>query len=496
MNVVTRTEADTRARALIVDGEALLRDYLREVLTRRGFAVDTAADGVEAMTRLRANGYRLLFADSRAETADGVNLVRAAREIAPDLRSVVMAAYATVENAVESMRLGACDYLTKPFQTDEVERIVERVLGPDCLHAQTPGPSSPEWEMERDMVGESRQIREIFALIRLAAGTEATVLITGETGTGKELVAREIHRRSRRSRGRFVRLNCAALPEALYESELFGHERGAFTGAVRQKKGRFELAHNGTLLMDEISEIGWGVQAKLLRVLQEKEFERVGGCQTIRADSRVIATTNKDLAREIREDRFRADLYYRLSVFPINVPPLRERAEDIPILIDHFLARHCRQNGLGYKEIGRAAMELLAEYPWPGNVRQLENSLERAALVSPGRIVEPEHFPELVNEMEVERRAMTDEHVPSVTTLRDMEATLLLKTLEEEDGNRTRAARRLGITARTLRNKLHRLGMMDYMKPGRSGGKQFPPRPEKSTRTAPEEPGVLVQSQY
>jgi len=423
----------------------------------------------------------------------GANLLGAAREIVPDIRIVSMAAYATVEDAVESMRLGACDYLTKPFQTEDVERIVERVLGPEGACPSDRGEAAPAEETNGpEMVGESRRIREVFDLIRLAAGTEATVLVTGETGTGKELVAREIHRRSRRSRGRFIRLNCAALPEALYESELFGHERGAFTGAVRQKKGRFELAHNGTLLMDEISEIGWGVQAKLLRVLQEKEFERVGGCSTIRSDTRVIATTNKDLAREIREDRFRADLYYRLSVFPIVVPPLRERTEDIAILTDHFLGRHCRRNGLGYKEVNRHAMELLMEYAWPGNVRQLENSLERAVLVSPGRDIEPEHFPELVNEMEVERFSLSTEHVASATSLRDMEATPLLKTLEEEGGNRTRAARRLGITTRTLRNKLHRLGMMDYMKRGGNGGKQVPPGPEKVARTVPAEQGVLV----
>ena len=472
-----------------------MRDFLKEFLHRKGFEVKAVEDGSEAFFLIRGEKYALVFADSRTTTTEGATLLQAAREVSPDTRFVAMTADATVENAVEAMRLGACDYLVKPFRGEQVEQLIDRVLKGDDTNSPNGDGESAGADGQRALIGESPQMKEIRGLIKVAASTDATVLITGETGTGKELVAREIFKMSRRQRGRFVRLNCAALPESLYESELFGHERGAFTGAVRQKKGRFELAHNGTLLMDEISEINWSVQAKLLRVLQEKEFERVGGTSTIRADTRVIATTNKDLAKEIRERRFRSDLYYRLSVFPITVPPLRERRSDIRTLSDYFLRIHCSRNNIGLKEISDPAMKMMMKYSWPGNIRQLENCLERAVLVSAGPVIRPEDLPDLVLEMEEDRHGeMPAALEPVAATIRDMETVLLLRTLDEVAGNRTLAAEKLGITTRTLRNKLHRLGQMDYLKPGRDG-KKIPTEKGKKDHPAESKERVLTQKQ-
>ncbi len=469
----------SQIKVLVVDDEPIMGAFLKELLGRRGYYVDVTENGRDAISRLRGMHYDLVFADTRMRAADGHSFLRVAREVSPTSSVVVMTAVATVESTIQAMRLGASDCLTKPLASEQVEELLDRLL----VQGGEPGGSivsRSESNPTPLLIGESRQLCEIHSLIELAATTDATVLICGETGTGKELVARSIHRQSARRNNRFIRLNCAALPETLYESELFGHERGAFTGAVQQKKGRFENAHGGTLLMDEISEIGWGVQAKLLRVLQEKEFERIGGSTTIRVDARIIAVTNKDLAREIREERFRSDLYYRLSVFPITVPPLRERPEDIQPLVDHFLALHCNRNSLPAKRLSRNARELLLHYQWPGNVRQLENCLERAVLVSVGSSIGEEYFQELVHPVDLGSAAPPPLQNPSArTSLRDMETDLLLQILEEEGGNRTRAARRLGITTRTLRNKLHRMGRMDFLKK-RGRGKKVPSQAERN----------------
>ncbi len=464
-------------RILVVDDEPLMGDFLKELFARRGYHAEVAGTGREAVHLLRSARYDVVLADARIRSGDGRSLLSVVKEMSPASRVVVMTAVATVESTIEAMRLGASDCLTKPLRTGQVEELIDRLLGASGP-AEKFSSAKHARRHERLLIGESAPMQEIHALIDLAASTDATVLICGETGTGKELVARAIHTESARRTGRFVRLNCAALPETLYESELFGHERGAFTGALRQKKGRFELAHGGTLLMDEISEIGWAVQAKLLRVLQEKEFERVGGCATIRVDARIVATTNKDLAREIREERFRSDLYYRLSVFPITVAPLRERREDIPALAEFFLERHCRKNALGARRLTERAVDLLTSYRWPGNVRQLENCLERAALVSPGTVIDVDQLSDLAGAAETPNRPAPRPVARPAATIRQMEADLLLRTLEEEGGNRTRAAERLGITTRTLRNKLHRIGQMDFLK-GKGKGKKVPPSREE-----------------
>jgi len=482
-----RSPCDTK-RILIVDDEPLLRDFLQEILARRHYGVAVAGDGEEALSLLENEEYALVFTDWRMGKMDGVSLLRAAKRVSPSTRFVIMTAYATVENAVAAMKLGACDYLTKPFSGEQVERLVDRILCGDGDEQTTAGSGGAQGTESRFLVGESSQMREIRSLIRLAASTEATVLVTGETGTGKELVARAVHEHSKRRDGSLVRFNCAALPESLFETELFGHERGAFTGAIRRKKGRFELAQGGTLLMDEVSEMAWGMQAKLLRVLQEREFERVGGCSTIRADVRIIATSNQDLSREIRENRFRSDLYYRLSVFPISVPALKDRMDDVPPLVDHFLRRHCIANGLEARELSQEAMRVLGRYSWPGNVRQLENCLERAAILSRGPVIGPECFPDLLRDLKEETDdAVLRDEFPAGKSLREVETAHLIKTLEEVGGNRSLAADRLGISARTLRNKLHQLGRMDFLKPtsqdavpSEAGkGKKLPLGPER-----------------
>ncbi len=452
---------DTR-QVLIVDDEPLLREFLQEIIVRKRCRATVAADGQEALAHLESGDFALVLSDWRMKGMDGVSLLRAARRVSPATRFVIMTAYATIENAVEAMKLGACDYLTKPFSGDQVEHLLDRILT-----GRSDGVAGAEVSRAdaRTFVGESRRMQEVRSLIGLAASTEASVLITGETGTGKELVARAVHEQSKRSAGPFVRLNCAALPESLFETELFGHERGAFTGAIRQRKGRFELAQGGTLLMDEISEMAWGMQAKLLRVLQEKEFERVGGGSTIRADVRVVATSNRDLSKEIRENRFRSDLFYRLSVFPIALPPLRERLDDIPLLAEHFLRLHCERNDLEPRRLSDEAMDLLCSRSWPGNVRQLENCLERAAILSRRPAIETECFPDLLRSASegVELEPSRD-WLPAGGSLKDVENAYLMKTLEEVGGNRSLAADRLGISTRTLRNKLHELGRMDFLK--------------------------------
>jgi DNA-binding NtrC family response regulator len=353
-----------------------------------------------------------------------------------------MTAYGSVEGAVESMRLGAFDYIMKPFDADQIEEVVERALsGVDGR--QAPG------HHDANIVGNSSPMNEVLELVRVVAPTSSTVLITGETGTGKELVAREIQRLSKRCDKPFVRLNCAALPDGLIESELFGHERGAFTGAVKTRRGKFELADGGTILLDEIGEIGIHMQAKVLRVLQEKEFERIGAHDTRTVDVRIITTTNKDLKAETGAGRFREDLYYRLNVFPIALPPLRDRKADIPLLIEHFIRSYRGPCNSRIRGISDDAMAVLMEHSWPGNVRELENCIERALIVGRGDIITRD---EIVPPASLTRQG--DLSLDPGTSLREMEKMLILKTLEATGWNRTAAADKLGVSTRTLRNKL------------------------------------------
>ncbi|HIE04595.1 MAG TPA: sigma-54-dependent Fis family transcriptional regulator [Candidatus Latescibacteria bacterium] len=438
-----------QGRILVVDDDPLMLDFLKEALLRQGYNVDTAEDGEEALRKVEEKGYDLVITDVRMPGVDGMTVLESVKRDFADTEVVVITAYGTIRNAVEAMKMGAYDYLTKPFSVDEVEVVVNRALERKRLISEN---IRLKRELEkvqglRTLIGQSHAIRKVLEMIEMVAPTKATVLIHGESGTGKELVADAIHRLSPRRDGPFVKLNCAAIPESLVESELFGHEKGAFTHAVKRSRGRFELADGGTLLLDEIGEITPAVQAKLLRVLQDGTFQRVGGEGTLRVDVRVIATTNRDLWKAVQEGKFREDLYYRLQVVPIYIPPLRERKEDIPLLVQHFLKMYGEREGKEGLAVSEKAMEILMDYDWPGNIRELENAVERAVILAKGKVLKPEHF--LIGSM------FREEPDGGATTLAEMERRLILKTLREEGGNRTRTAQRLGISVRTLRNKLH-----------------------------------------
>ncbi len=428
-----------------MDDEAILRDAIAEALRRAGHEVDAFDSGQPAMDRFARESYQLVITDLKMPGMDGMAVLDEARRAAADVPVLIVTAHGTVESAVEAMKKGAYDYIIKPFKLDELELLVERALRHGMLEAEN--------EVLRARVGEKNGVEavwspatgEVHRLLERAAQSDATVLITGESGTGKEVAARTLHQLSKRRAAPFLAVNCAALSAGLLESELFGHERGAFTGADRARKGRFELAHGGTLLLDEVSEIDPGLQAKLLRVLQERAFERVGSSLTRRADVRVAATTNRDLAAEVARGRFREDLYYRLNVLPIRMPPLRERREEIPLLAEHFLARH-------RKRVSKGAMKRLCEYDWPGNVRELANVIERGAVLSAGDEISGETIGPWLEG--AARGAPSVLGVP----LEDLERRAIEDNLKAQGGNRERTARILGISSRTLRDKLKKWG--------------------------------------
>ena len=454
-------------RILAVDDDALFRDFLKEILDRKGHQVDVAGGGAQAVRQMEDADYDLILSDIRMPDVDGMQVLEKAMQLQPEARVMMITAHAMVANAVEAMRQGAYDYIEKPCSPDEIEMRIERALENQQLRQENRRLRSELQERYSfgNMVGKSRKMEEVFELIQTVAKSRSTVLITGESGTGKELVARAIHYNSPRKGGAFVKLNCAALPQDLIESELFGHEKGAFTGAIKQTKGRFELADEGALLLDEISEIRLPLQAKLLRVLQEREFERVGSGASIRVDVRIVATTNRNLQEQIQRGRFREDLYYRLNVIPLRLPALRERKEDIPHLLDHFLGKYNRENEKDIAGVTENAMEMLMAYDWPGNVRELENYIERSVVICQGAQIGEEHLPlDVLAGDSASRR--DDEGLQVGLTVREVEKRLILKTLEACDGNRTSAADMLGISSRTLRNKLHEYGMAGIYRKG------------------------------
>ncbi|MCD6082576.1 sigma-54-dependent Fis family transcriptional regulator [Candidatus Aerophobetes bacterium] len=442
-------------KILVVDDEPLVRNFLREVLEAEDYEVLTTEDGLSALKEVERGGIDLVITDVRMPKMNGIELLKEVKKRSPSTLVVVITAYGTIENAVEAMKNGACDYITKPLSPEQIKLAIQKASQHKNLlneNRYLRSEVSQRYNFEQ-LIGRSPQMRRVYEMIDRVAPTNATVLIQGESGTGKELVARAIHYRSPRKDKPFVKVNCAALPEDLLESELFGHERGAFTGAVSKREGRFELADRGTLLLDEISETSPAFQAKLLRVLQEQEFERVGGSKTIKVDVRVIATTNKDLKQAIREGKFREDLYYRLNVLPIYLPPLRERKEDIPLLVQHFLEKYSRQNGLRIKSLSKKCLDMMMQYEWPGNVRELENVIERAVVMSEGETI----FPENISlSSPVQKMGLS---FPEEITLEEMEKRLILHTLQRTGGNRTEAAKILGISVRTVRNKLKKYGM-------------------------------------
>lgn len=441
-------------KILVVDDDDLSRSYLSEALQRNGYSVDNASDGQEATGMTDRQPYDMVFLDMRMPKMSGLKVLEKIKKTSKETIIVMMTAYGSIESAVEAMQKGAYDYIIKPFSLDNIELLLKRVQERQKLIDE-----NKYWRSRLDSNGECELVIDrhskmfkILDNVKRIAQSKASVLIQGESGTGKELVAHSIYSYSQRKSKPFIKVNCAALSESLLESELFGHEKGAFTGADLKRMGRFELANGGTLLLDEISEISPKIQAKLLRVLEQEEFERVGGTKTLKVDVRIIATTNRNLDKEIEKNNFRQDLYFRLNVIPVNIPPLRERKEDIHVLADYFINKYKTGIDTPLKSISADAKKMLAQYDWPGNVREMKNLIHRCTVMVDAEVLLPEHFEHMLNVRKPERSS----GLTAGKTIEDMERELIYKTLEKTRGNKTRAAELLNVTPRTLRNKLGR----------------------------------------
>ncbi len=461
-------EQSESARVLVVDDEANLRKVLSALLRQRGYEVTTVANGQEALDLLGTEAHDVMLTDLRMPEVDGMALLSEVRSRRPRMPVVVLTAHGTVDTAVNAMKLGAFDYLTKPFDRAELEIVIGKAVRAAQLSEQEP---AAEAMGQFGMVGQSPALAEVFDTIRKVAASPSTILVTGESGTGKELIARALHEESARHARAFIKINCAAIPRDLIESELFGYEKGAFTGAVTSKPGRFELAHEGTLFLDEIGLIPPEMQAKLLRALQESEFERVGGIDSIRVDVRLVAATNADMEAEVAAGRFREDLFYRLNVVPLRLPPLRERREDIPLLVDHFLGKYRERLGKDVQRLSREALQILVDHDWPGNIRELENVLERAVLFSESDTLETEQLPPKLRTPGPSSSQKEDKQSrPAVGPLKaivkrhteSLERDLVVRALEETGGNVTQAARRLEISRKSLQNKMRDHGLREH----------------------------------
>jgi two-component system, NtrC family, response regulator AtoC len=454
---------DTTKHLLLVEDEAPLRQAIAEQLSDRGYHVEQAESGEAAIARLADFAFDIIITDLRLPGVDGSAVIEAAVARYPDIIAIVVTGYGTVKDAVEAIKRGASDFVSKPFQIDELLHVLGSSLEQRRLKSENAYLRSQLEERYRfeGVVGKSRPMARLFQLLETVAPTNSTILITGETGTGKEVVARAIHLNGPRRMHRFVALNCSAIPETLLEAELFGHVRGAFTGAVGNRQGRLEQAHKGTVFLDEVGTMSSALQMKLLRVLQEREFERVGDSHTTKVDVRVIAATNSDLARMVAEGQFREDLFYRLNVIPVHLPPLRERKEDIPLLVQHFLA--ILRNGAPTSlTVSQEAMRRLMSFSWPGNVRQLENAVERAVALSAGRTqIDAGDLPtEVQNAQETALTTavtLPEDGLDLDAFIADIERDLIQRSLERTGGNKGKAARLLNLKRTTLVEKLKRL---------------------------------------
>lgn len=444
-------------RILIVDDEPLIQDVLMESLKRRKCIAEIAGTGKEALGRLRHRDFDLIIADVRLPDISGLELLHQVRPRETGAGVIMITAYGTVKDAVNAMRDGAFDYITKPFLIDELELVIDKFFEYQQLLSENKNLRTQidERDAFANLIGESPAMKSVIETIRSAACSRSTVLIQGASGTGKGLVAAAIHQLSERRHAPFIKTNCAAMPETLIESELFGHEKGAFTGAIKSVKGRFEAADGGTLLLDEISELSPKLQAKLLCVLQEREFTRIGDHHPIRVDVRVIATTNRDLVAEMQSGNFREDLYYRLHVLPIFLPSLSERKEDIPLLAEYFLKKFAAENHKVITTIEQQVLSLLAAHNWPGNVRELQNAVERAVIKCQDDTLQASHLSFLGHETITQEPKIIGEGA----TLREVEKQMIFRALELHNNNRTRAAHALDISVRTLRNKLREYRM-------------------------------------
>jgi DNA-binding NtrC family response regulator len=461
---------DRADRILVADDEANLRKVLGALLRREGYLVEGVADGAEALERLERETFSAVISDLRMPGVDGMALLKQVQARWPETPVIIITAHGTVDTAVEALKAGAFDFITKPYDQAELTKVVAKAVATRALaNRETTGMAAPADRGRFGLIGTSAAMRKVFEIVEKVAATPSTVLITGESGTGKELIAKALHEHSLRARKPFIKVNCAAIPDTLIESELFGYERGAFTGAVTSKPGRFELAHEGTLFLDEIGEVSTEMQVKLLRVIQEGEFERVGGVSTRRVDVRLITATNRDLAKEVERGAFREDLYYRLNVVPVRLPSLRERIDDIPLLVEHILEKYARRLGKQVERLSDDALALLKRYPWPGNIRELENVLERTLLFCDRRVIEGEDLPPEIHGRAVEPAGETSAPPPGVTGLKDavrlaterLEREMIERALAETGGNVTRAARKLEISRKSLQIKMKELGLRE-----------------------------------
>jgi two-component system response regulator PilR (NtrC family) len=453
---------------LIVDDEADLRELIADSLACDGFDVAQAAGGREAIERLKSYAYDCLVVDLRLPDADGMEVLDDALTRYPDVIALVMTGFGGVPEAVAAMKRGAVDFLIKPFQMTQPGRVLQAEIERRRLRQE-----NAELRVQLrhrygfdNIIGQSPAMRQVFATLELVAPMNSTVLIHGETGTGKELIARTIHHNSSRAEQRFVAFNAAAIPEPLAEAELFGHTKGAFTGAVAARVGRFELAHRGSIFIDEVSLMPLSLQAKLLRALQEREIERVGEARPIKFDARLIAATNTDLRKLVKDGGFREDLFYRLNVIPITLPPLRERREDIPLLARHFVHKACRSNNLATKTLSQGALRCLMNFAWPGNIRQLENAIEHSvAMTGPEREIPitalPEDVVQPASSLLLPTVTIPDEGINFASIVSQLERELILRCLEKTGGNKRQAARLLQLSRTTLIDKLHRLNLHD-----------------------------------
>lgn len=467
-----RTMSGSAGRIYIVDDEESMCNFMAIMLRREGYAVTVSQDAREAVEPICAGGYDLVIADVMMPGMTGLELLTEVKRRKPDQEFIVMTAFASVESAIDAMKKGAGDYITKPFNVDEIKLVIERVISHHRIvdeNCQLKKQLAITHDLD-GFIGISESVSKLKELIKQVARVDSTILIRGESGTGKDLLCRAIHALSQRRDGPFVSINCAAIPETLLESELFGHGKGAFTGAVRDKEGLFKVADGGTFFLDEIGNTSPAIQVKLLRVLEEKKITPVGETKPIAVDVRLICATNANLEDEVTAGRFRSDLFYRLNVIPVVIPPLRERVEDIPLLIDFFVDKFCRRHNLPAKEIQPEVYNVLSAYGWPGNVRELENTIERAVLLTKGHRLTPASFPETIVVGKGDSLVNALDH--KTPTLESIEQAYIHWVLEQTGGNKSKAARMLGIDASTLYRKLekYKIGQVRTEKAGYPNG--------------------------
>lgn len=459
-----------KARILVVDDEAVIVKALVRYLTQEGYEVESALEGVEAIEKCKEKNFDLLLTDLNMPNMDGIQLITALRSINPDLSCLVMTGFGSIQSAVEAMKAGAFHYITKPFELEDIGLIIEKAVSHTKLKSQNQmlqREVQTRYGME-NIIGASEELRAVLKLVSQVADTDSTVLILGDSGTGKELIAKAIHYNSRRADKPLIPVNCGAIPENLLESELLGHVKGSFTGAIQSKMGRFEMANGGTIFLDEIGDMSLRLQVKILRVLQERRFEPVGSTKTVEVDVRIITATNRNLEELVAKGEFREDLYYRLNVIPIHIPALRERVSDVPILVEHFLKIYADQNKVKQPKISHEIMSLFANYKWPGNVRELENTIERLVVLRPGQEVQIGDLPDKFLNAQDSIFKNSALHIPDAgislkNAVNDFENTLILKALEKTGWNKNKAAGLLRLNRTTLVEKIKKKHLEKYV---------------------------------